>query len=197
MWPKVEQDLTQLLSTRIFPGLRGLAAYEKLLKPNGQPDAGACMAAAHVIVNNTDLKSGIKEFGSRETPKVGVWAKPICRAVSPKNYENGYWWFDEELVQRWGRTYPPGTPNRKQEILESIRPMLAVCFDWNDFTDLRLMRTDGGIPVITGQGAHKPIYSPTDKEHRNEAYSNVVFIGGFTQIFVPFVNPAVTSLYRF
>ena len=123
------------------------------------------------------------------------WTKPICRAVSPKNNPNGAWWFDEELVQRWSRQYPPGTPNRKQLILDSIRPMLAVCFDWNDFTDLRLLRPSGAIPVITGQGAHKPIYSPTDARHANT--SNVFFIGGYTQVFVPFVNQLQTQPYTF
>jgi hypothetical protein len=199
MWSRVEQDLARLLSSKPFPALRGvpascgIPAYDTLLK-NRQPDAVACKAAASHIVNSTDLKSGIREFGSRETPKVQEWSKPICRAVSPKNNPNGYWWFDEELVQRWSRNYPPGTRNRKQEILESIRPMLAVCLDWNDFTDLRLMRPPSPIPVITGQGAHKPIYSPGDPK-RHAALANVLFIGGFTQVFVPFVNAALTSAY--
>jgi hypothetical protein len=78
----------------------------------------------------------------------------------------------------------------------TIRPMLAVCLDWNDFTDLRLMRPTASIPVITGQGAHKPIYSPSDSK-RHAAHANVLFIGGFTQVFVPFVNAALTSAYLF
>ncbi len=95
-------------------------------------------------------------------------------------------------MERWARKYPPGTAGRKQEILDSIRPMLAVCLDWNDFTDLRVMRPKSSIPVITGQGAHKPIvYSPTDPRYQ----SNVFLIGGFTQVFVPFVNGADTSAY--
>jgi hypothetical protein len=194
MWTDVERELTQLLSGRVFPALRGIPAYEKLLK-SGQPDPAACKAAAHAIVNSTDLKSGIREFGSRERPKVRVWSQPICRAVSPKNNPNGYWWFDEELVERWGRKFPPGTPNRKDQILESIRPMLAVCLDWNDFTDLRRMRLITPIPVVTGQGTHKGIYSPADKRHADQP--NVVFIGGFTQVFVSFVNPVLTSVYNF
>lgn len=182
-----------MLSSKVFPGLRGIPAYEKLIKPNGQPDPLACKTAANFIVNSTDLQSGIRELGSRETPMVREWTKPICRAISPKNNPNGSWWFDEELVQRWARRYPAGTPNRKQQILESIRPMLAVCFDWNGFTDLRVMRPTSPIPVITGQGLHKPIYSPSHPLHG--ANANVVFIGGFTQVFVPFVNPGHTSLY--
>ena len=195
MWPLIEQDLAKLLSGKAFPSLRGVATYDKLLKPTGLPDAMACRTAAQGIVNSSDLKSGIRELGSRETPKVQEWTKPICRAVSPKNNPNGAWWFDEELVQRWSRQYPPGTPNRKQLILESIRPMLAVCFDWNDFTDLRVLRPSGAIPVITGQGAHKPVYSPADARHANTA--NVFLIGGYTQVFVPFVNPMQTQTYIF
>ncbi len=73
--------------------------------------------------------------------------------------------------------------------------MLAVCFDWNDFTVLRILRPSGSIPVITGQGLHKPIHSPLDPGHA--ATSNVLFIGGYTQVFVPFVNPALTLDYVF
>jgi len=194
VWAQVEQDLAQLLSRKVFPGLRGVTSYEKLLRPDGQPDTRACQAASHAIVTSTDLKDGIKEFGRREIPKVQEWSRPICRAVSPKNNPNGFWWFDEELVQRWGQCYPPGSPNRKQQILESMRPMLAVCFDWNDFTELRVLRPKPSIPVITGQGQYKPIYSPKDPRHAQ--YTNVLFIGGYTQCFVPFVNANDTTPYK-
>jgi hypothetical protein len=173
--------------------LKTVAGYKQLLRPDGQPDAAACQAAAHAIVHSTDLKDGIKEFGRREMPKVQEWSKPICRAH--KNNPNGLWWFDEELVQRWGRNYPPGTPNRKQQILESIRPMLAVCNDWNDFTNLVVLRPKPSIPVITGQGQYKPIYSAKDARHA--AFSNVLYIGGYTQCFVPFVNPDDIAPYMF
>jgi hypothetical protein len=70
--------------------------------------------------------------------------------------------------------------------------MLAVCLDWNDFTDLVILHPKSSIPVITGQGAHKPIvYSPTDPRYQN----NVFLIGGFTQVFVPFVNNGDISPY--
>ncbi len=194
MWAVLEQELTRLLSSKVYPALRGLPAYERLLGPKGQPNPSACQNASREILNSTDLKSGIRELGSRETPKAREWVKPICRAISGRNNPNGAWWFDEELVRRWSQKYPPAIPDRKIKILESMRPMLAVCFDWNDFTDLRLMRLSSAIPVITGQGAHKPIYSPAAPEHAENA--NVVFIGGFTQVFVPFVNPAQTLPYH-
>lgn len=195
MWVNVEQELGRLLSSKVFPALRGIPAYDKLLTPTGQPDPAACQIAARNIVNSTDLKSGIREFGSREIPTVREWIKPLCRAVSPRNNPNGAWWFDEELVRRWSQKYPQATPNRKQQILEAMRPMLAVCFDWNDFTDLRLMRVNTSIPVITGQGSHKPIFSSASAQHA--ANANVLFIGGFTQVFVPFVNSGLTSTYQF
>ena len=194
MWVKVEEELGQLLSSKTFPALRGIPAYDKLINSMGEPDAAACKIAAREIVNSGDLKSGIREFGSREMPTVREWVKPICRAISPRNNPNGAWWFDEELVRRWSQKYPQATPNRKQQILEAMRPILAVCLDWNDFTDLRLMRPASPIPVITGQGAHKPIFSPASAQHA--ANANVLFIGGFTQVFVPFVNPASISLYQ-
>jgi hypothetical protein len=193
MWTEVERELSELLCSKAFPALIGLPAYKRLLKPNGQPDPIMCKLVAHELVHSTDLKSGIREFGSRERPKAREWAKPICRAVSLKNNPNGAWWFDEELVERWARNYPPGTPSRKQIILDSIRPMLAVCLDWNDFTDLRIMRPASSIPVITGQGAHKPIVqSPADPRYK----SNVFLIGGFTQVFLPFVNPSNNHQYN-
>ena len=193
MWTEVERELTQLLCSKVFTGLIGVSAYKRLLKPNGQPDPSLCKSTAHELIQSTDLKNGIREFGSREKPKAREWTKPICRAISPKNNPNGSWWFDEELVQRWALRYPTGTPNRKQQILDSIRPMLAVCLDWNDFTDLRVLRPTFSIPVITGQGAHKPIvHSPDDPRYK----VNVFLIGGFTQVFVPFVNPSDNLQYN-
>ena len=106
MWVNVEQELGRLLSSKVFPALRGIPAYDKLLTPTGQPDPAACQIAARDIVNSTDLKSGIREFGSREIPTVREWIKPLCRAVSPRNNPNGAWWFDEELVRRWSQKYP-------------------------------------------------------------------------------------------
>lgn len=186
MWSHIERDLAHLLSKKVFAGLRGLSGYESLLKSDGRPDAAACEAAAHSIVNSTDLKDGINEFGQREIPKVQEWTKSIFRAVSSRNNPNGFWWFDDELVQRWSRIYPPGVPNRKEHILKSIRPMLAVCKDWNDFTDLRVLQPRPSFPVITGQGQYKPIYSTRDPRH--PSFSNVLYIGGYTQYFVPFVK---------
>jgi hypothetical protein len=175
VWPQLERDLAELLTRKVFPGLRGVPGYEKLLASDGRPDAAACQTAAHAIVNSTDLKDGIKEFGGREVPKVQDWSKPLLRAVSPKNNPNGFWWFEEELVKRWSRKYPPGMPNRKGHILESIRPMLAVCRDWNDFTDLRVFWPRTSVPIITGQGQYKPIFSTMDARHA--AFPNVLYMG--------------------
>jgi hypothetical protein len=84
MWSRVEQDLSQLLAGKMFPGLRGIAGYEKLLKPNGQPNPSACSAAAHAIITSTDLKSGIREFGSRESPQAREWRKPSAAPSRPR-----------------------------------------------------------------------------------------------------------------
>jgi hypothetical protein len=71
--------------------------------------------------------------------------------------------------------------------------MLAVCLDWNGCTDLRVLRSPFPIPVITGQGAHQHIvHSPADPRYK----SNVFLIGGFTQVFVPFVNPSDNFPYH-
>src|ERR1022692_1954461 len=88
VWPQVEQDLARLLSTRVFPGLKTVAGYKQLLRPDGQPDAAACQAAAHAIVHSTDLKDGIKEFGRREMPKVQEW-RPARRALEETSHLAG------------------------------------------------------------------------------------------------------------
>lgn len=196
MWSQVEQELTKLLSTKPFPALMGVPAYAKLFQ-NGKLDAKACKEQADFIVNKTDLKSGIREFGSREPLKVQEWSKPIWRAIDPKRRTDGYWWFDDELVQRWSGVYPPGTPDRQAKIMKALRPMLAVCTDWNDFTILRTMRISSPIPVITGQGAHKGLFSSDSKDPEaqelHEKTKNVFLIGGYKQFFVPFVNGSWTS----
>lgn len=191
MWDQIERQLAHLLSNKIFPGLLPVPDYRALLRPNGQPDPNLCAAKSKVIV--ATARDGIREFGSGGPPKVEEWKEPICRAVSPRNRPDGQWWFEESLVQRWSRRYPPATPGRKQKILDSLRPMLAVCHDWNDFTDLVVIRPTSPIPAIVGQGSHKGIYSSADPRHH--AYPNVFFIGGFRQVFLPFVNPGIIKKY--
>jgi hypothetical protein len=196
MWPKIELELAALLKKKTYTSLVGAPRYDKILV-RGLPDPKACDTAAKDIIANQNLRNGIKEFGSREPLKVEEWSKPLCRAISPRNSAEGPWWFDEALVQRWAGIYPPGTPNRKQKILDSLRPMLAVCIDWNDFTDLALFRPSAPIPAITGQGAHMPRYSDKDPQQRHlePEEHKIVFIGGFKQVFLPFLKPGTTSVY--
>jgi hypothetical protein len=71
--------------------------------------------------------------------------------------------------------------------MEAIRPMLAICRDWNDLLRLVTMTPAGrGIPVLTGQGRHQPIESSKSKKNY-DPQEKVVFIGGFQQVYVPFV----------
>lgn len=201
MWPSVEEKFATLLSSKIYPALRGVAAYDGLLTA-GKPDAAKCKAFANQVMTKTDLQSGIREKGITGVPQVEEWSKPLFRAITPgKNNPNGAWWFDTELLDRWLRNIPAGTPDRKQKVMESIRPMLAVSFNWNDFTELQVMNPPSPIPVITGQGTHKPIFSPDPRDkaaqQKYEENKNVFFIGGYKQVFVPIVNPATTKLHVF
>ena len=82
MWPQIEQDLARLLSSKLFPALRGVAAYDALLnKATGLPDAAACKAAANRIVNSTDLKTGIR--GVRQ-PRTGESTR-VVQAGLPRS----------------------------------------------------------------------------------------------------------------
>jgi hypothetical protein len=188
MWTKASQDLSDLLSNKVYPILRGIPEYERLLV-GGVPNRVACNNAAARIVQEVRDSRGVKEFGSRQSVSACDWTGELFRAVSPRNNPYGVWWFDAELVRRWERTYPVSMPRqqRRENIYESLRPMLAVCYDWNDFTQLWVMRWGGAsIPVITGQGAGQPIHSVKSEEHQK--YKNVIFIGGYPQVYVPFVQ---------
>lgn len=190
-----------MLSSKIYPALRGTPKYDDLLTA-GKPDAAKCKAFAHSVMTSTDLQSGIKENGHTGVPQAEEWHKTLFRAITPgKNNPNGAWWFDKELLDRWMRNIPAGTPDRKKKVMESIRPMLAVSFNWNDFTELQVMNVSSPIPVVTGQGVHKPIWSPDPSnpaaQQQYEDNKNVFFIGGYKQVFVPIVNPATTKLHVF
>jgi hypothetical protein len=188
MWAKVEKELTGLLQSNTYPVLRRILKYDELLVA-GVPDPVRCRNAAAEIVRDVQKSGGVREFGSRQTASVGEWKKELFRAVNLRNNPYGSWWFDGELVQRWEKVYPVSMPRRqrRESIFESLRPMLAVCYDWNDFTQLWVMRLGSGmIPVITGQGAPQPIFSPKAGQ-MHEQNKNVVFIGGYQQVYVPFV----------
>jgi hypothetical protein len=188
MWAKVEKDLAALLGSNTYSVLRGIPEYEKLLVA-GVSDPVRCQNAAAQIVHKVQTSGGVREFGSRQTPSAENWKKELFRAVSLRNNPYGAWWFDGELVRRWETVYPVSMPRqqRRESIFESLRPMLAVCYDWNDFTQLWVMRLGGGIiPVVTGQGSAQPIFSPK-AGLIHEQNKNVVFIGGYQQVYVPFV----------
>lgn len=188
MWSKVKRDLADLLSRKVYPALRGVPNYEKLVVA-GVPNKAACIAAADEIVKAVQGSGGVKDFGSRQTAAAKEWSEDLFRAASPRNNPYGLWWFDPELIHRWEKVYPATLPRleRREKIYESLRPMLAVCYDWNDFTQLWVMRLPaGGIPVITGQGKSQPIFSPAAGQKHLD-YKNVAFIGGYQQIYAPFV----------
>jgi hypothetical protein len=194
MWPVVEKDLASLLASKTYPVLTGNKKSEELLV-GGVPDPARCQAAAAKIVQDVQKSGGVKEFGSKQAAKAEIWKDQLFRGVSPRNNPKGKWWFDGELVKRWEQIYTASMPRleRREKIFESLRPMLAVCYDWNDFTQLWVMRLDGGtIPVITGQGASQPLYSPQEKQ-KHQQYHNVAFIGGYQQVYVPFVPDRVAQ----
>jgi len=188
MWSKVEKDLAALVESKVYPVLRGIPEYEALLAA-GAPDPVRCRNAATRIVKEVQDSRGVKEFGSRQTAAAQDQQEELFRAVSPRNNPYGAWWFDAKLVRRWEQIYPASMPRlqRREKIFDSLRPMLAVCYDWNDFTQLWVMRLGGAtIPVITGQGASQTIYSPKAGQQHQD-YQNVAFIGGYPQVYVPFV----------
>jgi hypothetical protein len=78
--------------------------------------------------------------------------------------------------------------------------MLAVCYDWNDFTQLwKMAPAPGGIPAITGQGRPQPLTSLDPAAHytaqERAELTKVLFIGGYQQVFLPFVPRGLVAQY--
>jgi hypothetical protein len=201
MWNKVASDLAALLERSAFPALTEVAEYTSL-RAAAATKPGAWVQAADAIVASSNLRNGIKDFGSRQDAKATAWNGTLFRAASKRNNPYGAWWFDAALVERWEKVYPATLPRqvRRQKIFEALRPMLAVCYDWNDFTELwKMAPAPGGIPAITGQGRAQPLTSLDPKvnytpQERAEL-SKVVFIGGYQQVFLPFVPKGLVAQY--
>ncbi|HXC97008.1 MAG TPA: hypothetical protein VNU92_15005 [Edaphobacter sp.] len=196
MWPKAESDLAALLTSKVFPLLRGLPEYEALLA-GGKPDPVKCQVAAKQIVKTVQTSGGVHGFGSRQVVAATEWTDDLYRAASPRNNPCGAWWFDAELIRRWEQVYPASLPRleRREKIFNALRPMLAVCYDWNDFTQLWVMKPGGlGLPVLTGQGTSQPIFSKSAGQNHLDN-RNVLFIGGYQQVYVPFVQKARVVQY--
>jgi hypothetical protein len=198
VYETAEKDLARLLSCEAYPQLngsrftydRGLGTikYDELLD-RSKPNETRCKQTAAVVVNELANSGGVREFGSRQPVRAELWSKQLCRGLGPagNSREDGPWWFEAELVRRWERVYAAELPGkRRDKVMEAIRPMLAVCRDWNDMLRLATMTPGGkGIPVLTGQGRHQPIESSKSKKY--DPQEKVVFIGGFQQVYVPFV----------
>jgi hypothetical protein len=206
MYESAEKNLAELLSRQVYPQLmdtkftwnRGAQSipYRSLLVGN-KPDPVRCRQAATEVVKELAKSGGVKEFGSRQPVRAELWGKQLFRGLGAvgSGRVDGQWWFEGELVKRWERVYASEHPTKRYDkVLEALRPMLAVCYDWNDMLRLVTMTPGGmGIPVLTGQGTHQPIESAQSKHY--DPQEKVVFIGGFQQVYVPFVPVQLVSNY--
>ena len=123
---QVASDLGALLERSNFPALAGVAEYTAARAAAAKNPRG-WLQAAERIVANPSLRTGIRDFGSRQDAKATVWTKTLFRAASNRNSPFGSWWFDAELVERWERVFPAYLPRlaRRQKIFEALRPMLV------------------------------------------------------------------------
>jgi hypothetical protein len=207
-----EKDLADLLRRQVYPqlmdskfsywvgGKKNEIEYKSLVKLN-TPDRALCTDAAGVIVKELAKSGGVKEVGSLQSVEAGLWNKQLCRGLGAveRGGISGPWWFEAELVKRWERVYAAEMPGkRRDKVMEAVRPMLAIRKDWNDLLRLVTMTPGGaGIPVLTAQGTHQPLVSGRKDETPEEQKERlkVVFIGGFQQVYVPFVPVQLVGNY--
>lgn len=200
MYPQAEKELARLLTSQTYPALIGQPDYQALLK-NGKPDPMLCQKKAAEVVQRLRSSGGVHEFGSKQAVEAKVWKAVLFRGVD-KARQNGAgpWWVDEEIVKRWERNYAGEPPaQRRAQVLKAMRAMLAVCYDWSNVDELWMMRApNGGIPVLTGQGTHQPVNHAEAQQLTAAGRSNevkVFFIGGYQQVYVPFVPKSLIAPY--
>lgn len=190
MFMQVEEDLRSLLSRQTYPALLRIPEYAAILV-RSTPDHTRCIAAAKAIVGELASSGGVREAGA----VARLYQLPLCRVLGPSgtNRMTGRWWFDSSLVRRWEQIYADEPPGKRRDlVLASLRPMLAVSHDWNDMLRIEMMTPPApGFPAIVAQGRHQPTWSPRHNKHD----PRVVFIGGFQQIYVPFVPPELIRPY--
>ena len=207
MYAIAEKNLAELLTRQVYPQLidskftywnngQRVITYKSLLV-GGKPDNTQCKQAAAVVMKELTKSGGVKEFGSRQPVRTELWSKQLYRGLGAVGLGrvDGPWWFEAELVKRWERVYAAELPGkRRDKVMEAIRPMLAICNDWNDMLRVVSITPGGvGIPVLTGQGTHQPIESVKSKKY--DPQEKVVFIGGFQQVYVPFVPVQLVGNY--
>lgn len=200
MLTATEKVLAQLLSQQVYPALlkapaasgsgATIPAYDSLIA-DGQPVPERCAAAARAITSALASSGGVREAGAAAK----LWHTPLCRVLgaSGSNSMLGRWWFDAALVRRWEQVHSDAPPGKRRDlVLSSLRPMLAVSRDWNDMLRIEMMTPPApGFPVIVAPGRHQPTWSDRHAKHD----PNVVFIGGFQQVYVPYVPPGLIRPY--
>jgi len=200
MFTAAEKDLATLLSQQVYPALfkapaaggagAAIPAYESLVA-NGCPVPERCAAAARAIVSALAASGGVREAGAAAK----LWHTPLCRVLGAagSNSMLGRWWFDASLVRRWEQVYSDAPPGKRRDlVLASLRPMLAISHDWNDMLRIETMTPPApGFPVIAASGMHQPTWSDRHAKHDPK----VVFIGGFQQVYVPYVPPSLIRAY--
>jgi hypothetical protein len=200
MFTAAEKDLTMLLSQQVYPALLEAPAvggpgttiptYQSLVT-NGKPAPERCAAAARAIVSALAAAGGVREAGA--TAK--LWHTPLCRVLGAagSNSMLGRWWFDASLVRRWEQVHSDAPPGKRRDlVLASLRPMLAISHNWNDMLRIEMMTPPApGFPVIAAPGMHQSTWSEKHAKHDPK----VVFIGGFQQVYVPYVPPGLIRPY--
>ena len=178
-------------------------AYSSLLVSGSttKMDEGRCGQAAATIIGELSRQDAIQDFGTRQAATVELWSRQLCRALGPvgSGYLDGPWWFDAQLVRRWQAVYATDSASKRHDrVMQALRPMLAICKEWNDMLRLVTVTPGGaGIPAISGRGKAKP---PSNAEHEkwkvadpNTRGAEVLMIGGFQQVYVPFVPSPINS----
>ncbi len=150
------------------------------------------------------------EAGSRGVPQPVTFAGPkrFLRGAGWDPYKHGgrggladayggAWWFDESVLLRIEAELsriPLPESLRKTAVTGRLRAALAVCMDWNDFSEIWALEIPAGARLtgLVSGVKDQPVYSDRDPRHDPA----VRLAGGAQQVFFLVKDPTRVRRYQ-
>ncbi len=208
MWDKVQDGLSEILSSQVFPFLLHDPGYVRIFRNAGLPgkvpsDVSALppvvrqrlgessRMCAQLLTMHVEGRNALRERRAKAVVLEGP--ETIYRMWSRKNPQSriGPWWFTDGVLRQALKE----SKNDKTAAMGWLRERMAVSMDWSDCDKVAqiVLHPGNSLPAIEALGLPMPVYSkdapgcPGVSMPDYWAKLGTMLQGEKTQYFLPFI----------
>jgi hypothetical protein len=208
MWNQVQDGLSEILATQVFPFLKNDPGYVRIFRNAGLPgnipsDVGALppvvrnrlsessRMCAQLLTMHVEGRTALRERRAKAVVLEGP--DTIYRMWSKKAPQSriGPWWFTDGLLKQALKE----SKNDRTAAMGWLRDRMAVSLDWSDCDKVAqiVLHPGNALPAIEALGLPMPVYSkdapgsPGVSMPDYWAKLGTMLQGEKTQYFLPFI----------